>query len=101
MKAIYALMAASVLMIIFGLFLISRQPLPEEQQDIADPSEPPSQEVGLIPALPEEDRDDSIPELETDAEPGSDEWCEYMMRLADDQWTREDAQTFADHCIYD
>lgn len=100
MKAIYALMAASVLMIVFGLFLISQQPLPEEQ-DIADPTEPPRQEIGLIPALPEEDRDESIPELAADAEPGSDEWCEQMMRLSDDQWTREDSQIFADQCIYD
>lgn len=100
MKAIYALMAASVLMIAFGLYLISQQPMPEEQ-DIADPTQPPSREIGMIPALPDEDRDESIPELEVDAEPGSDAWCEQLMRLANDQWTREDSQTFADHCIYD
>jgi|GEM_PF-1422162 len=100
MKVIYALMAASVLMIAFGLFLISQQPLPEEQE-IADPTEVPTEDIGLIPALPEQDRDETIPEMEVDAESGSDEWCEQMMYLADDKWTREDSQTFADHCIYD
>lgn len=100
MKFVYALMGASVLMIALGLYLISQQQGPV-QDSVADPTEPPSREIGLIPALPEQERDDTIPELETDAEPGSDTWCEEMMRLANDRWSHEDSQTFADHCIYE
>lgn len=100
MKAIYALMGASVLMIVFGLFLIMQQPPVEEET--ASPSEPAERNIGLIP-VPSEDagRDSDIPQLEVEAEPGTEPWCEQMMNQSNEKWSREDSQVFADNCIYE
>lgn len=91
MKAIFALMGASILMIVVGLVLILNQPEPE-------PAEP-ARDIGMIPAPAE--RDSEIPQIKVDAEPGSDAWCEQMMNVPNADWSREDSQTFADQCIYD
>lgn len=100
MKLIYALMGASVLMIIFGLFLILQQS--PEEAGVADPTAPPERNIAVVP-VPTEDaqRDSEIPQLDVEAEPGSEEWCEQMMTQSNDRWSREDSQTFADHCIYE
>lgn len=106
MKAVYALIGASLLMIAFGLFLILQQPPPEEVQDaqpeaVQAPEEEP-RDIALIPVpAGETERDGEIPQLEVDAEPGSEEWCEQMMTQSNDRWSREDSQTFADQCIYE
>lgn len=98
MKAVYALIGASVLMIVLGIFLITLEQQAENGA-IPDPQVPaPERDIGVIPALPE---DPEAPHIdESDLEPGTDAWCEYMMRLADDLWSPEDSRTFADHCIY-
>lgn len=99
MKAVYALMGASVLMILFGIFLISMEQQ-TENDDIPDPEVPaPERDIGVIPSLPE---DAEAPDMdEADLEPGSDAWCEHMMRLEDELWSPKDSRTFADNCIYD
>lgn len=93
MKAIYALIGASLLMIVGGITLIvyqspAPQPPAEEARDIA-----------VIPAPTESESD--IPQLEVDAEPGTEPWCEQMMDIPNAEWTREDSKTFADNCIYE
>ena len=47
------------------------------------------------------ERDSEIPQIQVDAEPGSEAWCEQMMNVPNADWSREDSQTFADQCIYD
>lgn len=91
MKAIFALMGASILMIVVGVVLILNQPEPE-------PAEP-ARDIGMIPAPSE--RDSEIPQIKVDAERGSEAWCEQMMNVPNADWSREDSQTFADQCIYD
>lgn len=101
MKVIYALMGASLLVIVLGVYLIS-QTQQAAEQEIPPPNEPPAQrDIGVIPTVKEEERDSDIPQLEVDAERGSEQWCEQMMALADDKWSHEDSQTFADECIYE
>ncbi|WP_341938768.1 DUF3012 domain-containing protein [Marinimicrobium sp. C2-29] len=110
MKAVYALIGASLLMIAFGLYLILQQPPPEEVQDaqpeaVQAPEEEPEEQprdIALVPVPAEEaERDGEIPQLEVEAEPGSEEWCEQMMNQSNDRWSRDDSQTFADQCIYE
>ncbi len=110
MKAVYALIGASLLMIAFGLYLILQQPPPEEVQDAQpeavqapeEESEEQPRDIALVPVPAEEaERDGEIPQLEVDAEPGSEEWCEQMMNQSNDRWSRDDSQTFADQCIYE
>lgn len=107
MKAVYALIGASLLMIAFGLYLILQQPPPEEVQDaqpeaVQEPEEEEPRDIALVPVPADEaERDGEIPQLEVDAEPGSEEWCEQMMNQSNDRWSRDDSQTFADDCIYE
>lgn len=111
MKAVYALIGASLLMIAFGLFLILQQPPPEEAEQEAQPeavaepeeeSEEEPRDIALVPVPAEEaERDGEIPQLDVDAEPGTEEWCEQMMNQSNDRWSKEDSQTFADQCIYE
>lgn len=110
MKAVYALIGASLLMIAFGLYLILQQPPPEEVQEAqpdavqAPEKEPEEQprDIALVPVPSEEaERDGEIPQLDVDAEPGTEEWCEQMMNQSNDRWSKEDSQTFADQCIYE
>lgn len=95
MKAIYALIGASLLMIVGGIALILNQP-PAPEEALA--AEPP-RDIGVIPAPAETDSE--IPQLEIEAEPGTEAWCEQMMNVPNAKWTREDSQTFADNCIYE
>lgn len=101
MKAVYALIIASLLMIAFGIFLILQQ----EPQTVpeAEPAQAPKPALGLIPApAPQQpESGQSLPHLEVVALPGTELWCERMLYVADAEWSREDSQTFADHCIYE
>lgn len=99
MKAVYALIIASFLMIAFGFLLILQQePEPTSQ---ADKSQAPTPVLGLIPAPAplETEPTQNEPNLDVMAQPGTEVWCEQMLHVADADWSREDSQTFADHCI--
>lgn len=95
MKAIYALIGASLLMIVGGILLIVNQPPAPKEAPIAEGS----RDIGIIPAPTQTDSD--IPQLEVQAEPGTEDWCEQMMTIPNAEWTREDSKTFADNCIYE
>ncbi|WP_347332431.1 DUF3012 domain-containing protein [Marinimicrobium locisalis] len=95
MKAIYALIVASLLMIVGGIALIMNQPPVPEESLAAGPS----RDIGVIPAPAETDSE--IPQLEIEADPGSEPWCEQMMNVPNADWTQEDSKTFADNCIYE
>lgn len=94
MKFVYLLMAISLGVIAFGLYLIFTHGQPEPV-DITQPPRP----VGMIPApTPEEEGDSDVPQAAP--EPGSDEWCDMMMQKANHLWTDEEPKIFADNCIY-
>ncbi len=95
MKAIYALIGASLLMIVGGIALIMNQPPAPEEATVAEDA----RSIGVIPAPTENDSE--IPQLDIDAEPGTEAWCEQMMDVPNTEWTRENSQTFADNCIYE
>lgn len=95
MKAIYALIGVSLLMIVGGIALIVSQPPAPEEAPVGEQA----RDIGLIPAPAESDPD--IPQLDVEAEPGTEAWCEQMMAIPNAEWTREDSQTFADNCIYE
>jgi len=100
MKAVYALIIASLLMIAFGLFLIAQhQPEPDQKTPQAPEPQP---ALGLIPtpAPQKPGAGRALPHLEVVALPGTELWCERMLHVANAEWTRDDSQTFADHCIY-
>lgn len=98
MKAVYALIVASLLMIAFGIFLILQQePEPVQTTEQGQTSQP---ALGLIPTPQNTESGQALPHLEVVALPGTELWCERMLYVADADWSREDSQTFADHCIY-
>jgi len=101
MKAVYALIIASLLMIAFGIFLILQQE-PETTRE-TEQTQAPKPALGLIPTpAPQQSvSGQNLPHLEVVALPGTELWCERMLYVADADWSREDSQTFADHCIYD
>lgn len=97
MKSIYALIAASVLMIVAGVaMIVIQEPEPEPEPEAASAQEP---DLGVIPAPAEQDSETTDSEI--DAEPGSEPWCEQMMRRPNARWSEEQSQIFADHCIYE
>ena len=100
MKAVYALIIASLLMIAFGVFLILQQEPAATQEAKQEPASKPA--LGLIPApAPQQSgAGQTLPHLEVVALPGTELWCERMLHIANAGWSREDSQTFADHCIY-
>lgn len=89
MKFVYALVALSLGVVVFGLYLIMSEPQSEELT--------PQREIGLLPA-PTPATDSDVPEV--DAEPGTEPWCDMMMQQPGDNWVEEETRTFADHCIY-
>lgn len=94
MKYVYALIIASLLMIVFGLYLISQQPAPEPK-----PVTQPPRSLGVIPApVPDEEGNSEVPEVAP--EPGSEAWCDFMLQKANELWSEEDTKTFADKCIF-
>lgn len=94
MKFVYALIAVSLGVIAFGMYLIVQ----EERASQVDVTEPPVP-LGLIPATGDgEPADTDIPQVPP--EPGSEEWCEMMMLKADELWQDSDSRTFAANCIY-
>ncbi|WP_036189363.1 DUF3012 domain-containing protein [Marinimicrobium agarilyticum] len=95
MKAIYALIGVSLLMIVGGIALIVNQPPAPEEAPIAEET----RDIGVIPAPAQTDSE--IPQLDVEAEPGSEPWCDQMMNIPNVEWTREDSKTFADNCIYE
>lgn len=95
MKTIYALIAASVLMIVVGVAMIVIQ----EPEPAPEPSPAQERDLGVIPAPAEQDSETTDSEI--DAEPGSEPWCEQMMRRSNARWSEEQSQIFADHCIYE
>lgn len=107
MKTVFALIIASFAMIVFGIVLIVNSPSEPEQEagpsdktESAAPSQKqPQKDIAIIPAPAE--KNSEIPELEVDAEPGSESWCEQMMTRPNAEWSREQSQTFADHCLYE
>lgn len=93
MKYVYALIVASLLMIAFGLYLISQQPAPEPE-----PVAQPPRDLGVVPApVPEEESNSEVPEIAP--ERGSEAWCDFMLQKANELWSEEDTKTFADKCI--
>jgi len=100
MKAVYALIIASLLMIAFGIFLILQQE-PQTIREV-EPAQAPKPALGLIPtpAPQQSPSGQSLPHLKVVALPGTELWCERMLHVANAEWSREDSQTFADHCIY-
>ena len=95
MKFVYALVAVSLLMIAFGLYMVIRysEPVPIEV------TEPPTSNLGVIPApVPKEQSDSEIPQVAPEV--GTEEWCDLMMYKANDLWTDDDTKSFAENCIY-
>lgn len=94
MKFVYLLMAVSLGVIAFGLYLIITQGQPEPV-NVTQPARP----VGMVPApVPEEKGGSEVPKVAP--EPGTEAWCEMMMQKANHLWTEEEPKIFADNCIY-
>lgn len=94
MKYVYALIVASLLMIAFGVYLISQQSTPEPE-----PATQPPRDLGVIPApVPKEQSNSEVPEVTP--ERGTEDWCDFMLQKANDLWSEEDTKTFADKCIF-
>ena len=102
MKAVYALIIASLLMIAFGVFLILQQKPAATREAEQEQTQAPKPVLGLIPApAPQQaDSGQTLRHLKVVALPGTELWCERMLHVANTDWSREDSQTFADHCIY-
>lgn len=90
MKSVYALVALSLGVVVFGLYLIMSEPQSNE-------SATPPREIGLLP-VPNPVTDSDVPQL--DAEPGTEPWCDMMLHKPGDNWKEEETRTFADNCIY-
>ncbi|MDQ2077834.1 DUF3012 domain-containing protein [Marinimicrobium sp. ABcell2] len=92
MKFVYALIAVSLGVIAFGLYLIM-----QEQQNNQVPVTEPPRDLGLLPApVPDEER--GRPAVEPEI--GSEAWCDMMMYKSSETWTEDETRTFADRCIY-
>lgn len=89
MKLVYALVAMSLGIIVFGLYLIMSEPQTNE------PTAP--REIGLLP-VPTPATESDVPQL--DSEPGTEPWCDMMMQKPGDAWEEEETRIFADQCIY-
>lgn len=89
MKLVYALVAMSLGIIVFGLYLIMSEPQTNE------PTAP--REIGLLP-VPTPATESDVPQL--DSEPGTEPWCDMMMQKPGDAWDEEETRIFADQCIY-
>src|SRR5690625_5621629 len=87
MKLVYALVAMSLGIIVFGLYLIMSEPQTNE------PTAP--REIGLLP-VPTPATESDVPQL--DSEPGTEPWCDMMMQKPGDAWEEEETRIFADQC---
>ncbi|WP_020209602.1 DUF3012 domain-containing protein [Gilvimarinus chinensis] len=84
-----------------GLYILATTPAPAPETTQVAPTDASSsspQSVALVPQLRNSDAS-LVPD--TQAEPGTEPWCDAMMATPDGNWSDSDARLFSKHCIYE